>query len=275
MLCIHIHTKIHTHIHTHAHTHKYIYICIYVFYKICFNIQHCNATHIKDGTVHITEYKDMNKVTSYLYNCPNKNIINIHEEDERTNNINEIAYSLYVGLELSRNNISKVNYLNFIKLINLTYIDISHNNIKYIGTNVFKFNKKLQIIYLNNNRITIFDLNLSDLKSISLLSIDNNIIKTMKIDVFRHFLSRSNILNISANIITCDCSIYWIRQLEEITSNISTLSTDICTLAIHKQVSVHCFINKDTCNTSISATLCTQGKLFVYIYIYILIVILI
>ena len=144
----------------------------------------------------------------------------------------------------------------------LQSINVSNNNLTSIDFDLFKFNTKLKFITLAYNYIKDFNLNLTYLNVLKYLDIENNNIKTFQEHMLISYLNKEKTsIHIDNNNISCDCSMNWMRQSAFI-GKISITLKNKCTLNVHKNVRVRCFIYKDACgDTIINEKLCILGKL--------------
>ena len=195
----------------------------------------------------------------HRFYCAGRDIKYLHEEN--LTDMSSIVYSQYVELKLGKNLIETVNNKQFVTFKHIMSVDLSGNKLKVIDKNVFEFNEKLEHIDLSNNSISSFNLNLNNLKSLTQLLLHVNMITTLTEEVFHYYFSNKNILNIRSNLISCTCMMSWIRLLENINTTILTSSTDICKFPLHDNVSVACFIYKDTCDINIESKKCIPGNL--------------
>ena len=129
----------------------------------------------------------------------------------------------------------------------MTVINLSNNKLIVIEKDVFKYNKKLKHIDLSKNFITNFNLNLKYTEYLTNLILYNNKIKTLQENVFKSYLNNTNKLDIRHNLFSCNSSMNWIKLMENIITSIDISTKDKCTLSIHKDDTVLCFIYKDLC----------------------------
>ena len=135
----------------------------------------------------------------------------------------------------------------FIDLRELRYLHLENNNISTIGVGLFRYNIKLKEIYLSNNNIDKFDFKLRILKRLDTLDLDYNHLTTLNADVFEYFLDKENegnlskSLNVLNNLFTCDCSMTWIRHVDEFI-NFYYNYYHMCTSDISLRISLACFI---------------------------------
>ena len=213
-------------------------------------------------TEHANPLQGENEEQQYAFNCTNKytDITSLYNE-EHTEKSNTF-YNSYLHVILRHNNILKLNKNNFILFTNMEIIDLSYNNLTIINKDLFMYNTKLTAIKLSNNNIKDFHLNLTYLNVLNIISIKNNSIKTLQEYIFRSYLSKANRFDISYNNISCDCSMSWLRKLnkEYQPSHIEIADTDTCTLDIHNDVNVLCFIYETECNITINEKHCIIGK---------------
>ena len=110
---------------------------------------------------------------------------------------------------------------------------------------MFDHNPLLITIYLTNNKIHEFNLNLNIFLKLTYLYLDHNLLKVLDTSLFKGFLMKSTYLIIDYNKFTCDCDMYWLASMNgDITSILYT--NNICSSSKLNTTSLECFIKNKT-----------------------------
>ena len=125
---------------------------------------------------------------------------------------------------------------------------------------MFSKNTKLEEIYLSNNLISLFEIDLKSLINLNTLDLKNNVLTTLNKSIFEVvFVNTTKVkLSLNNNRFTCDCGMQWIRELENITNkNIQVSDRDKCQTI---NITIQCWFNisKDVCQ-SINIRICDKG----------------
>ena len=173
-------------------------------------------------------------------------------------------------LNLNLNYITKLHNEQFNTLLLLKNISLRSNIITEISSSVFSKNKNIEHIDLYDNKITIFNFNLGELKSLRILNLGYNKLNTLMEKLFKDFTVKDNtVVVIYKNRLKCDCSMLWVRQLDKSNIGINSSNYDICSAGMSRNISVSCFMllkSSDKCNGVIHEDQCNNGNICNYIY---------
>ncbi|KAK9870042.1 hypothetical protein WA026_006137 [Henosepilachna vigintioctopunctata] len=120
------------------------------------------------------------------------------------NHINDIQKLTFKGLDLreldlSHNYLIAIPFQVFHPMQNLTILDLSYNNIVKILDHFFKFNRYIEILHLNNNKLANFTSNaLADLQNLCILDISHNSLQFFSKGIFDS-LENLEYLNVAFN----------------------------------------------------------------------------
>ena len=184
------------------------------------------------------------------------NIINLNINAFSLHNCSQ-NFSNIEWLSLTDNKITELNKNIFIYLIKLKKNYLSHNKLKVIDSLLFNSNKKLTDIYLFNNLINAFNLDLNSLAYLKILDLKNNMLTTLQQSVFKNiFVNKTDfILSLQNNTFKCECNMNWITELDTIINIYIQISyKDVCQTY---NISIHCWFysNKHICQ-SINKRIC-------------------
>ena len=118
---------------------------------------------------------------------------------------------------MNNNSIRSIDLL-LIKLPSLKYLYMNYNFIIQIRNNTFKYNTKLEIIYLLNNKMKNFDLDLVKLKSQIMLFLSFNLLTMFGEQKFHIITGSNDITRIFipklCNDLHCNCAYNWRIDVE-------------------------------------------------------------
>ena len=206
-------------------------------------IQNCNKTDIINY-----ELNTFILPNRHSYTCSNMSI-NYLREDVFHSNPKDRKASILVVLDLSYNNISILHDDQFSYLLELQYISMTKNYLKLISSSLFSKNINIKYIKLDFNDIVSFEFRLDVLKSLYRLDLVGNKLSTLTEMVFRNYFVKhtnySRFLAISNNIFKCNCTMYWIRELHNITLQIQMNNIELCTANMSMNLPVYgCFMRQ-------------------------------
>ena len=205
--------------------------------------------------------------SSTRYKCENHNIIRLDQYSFAINN-KISSYNNLKDLILNDNTLKKVHSKQFIDLTELSYINLKHNRLKVMGSDIFKYNTKLTNIDISYNQIESFNVVIDDLPSLRILRMEHNRVKTLKEHIFKEYIygneSKRNTLDIEHNKLDCGCSMYWILEIYQKGYRIKAKMSIVgmCQGPLNPRVSLGCFyLNRDIpmpCD-KINRTYCIYG----------------
>ena len=132
----------------------------------------------------------------------------------------KITYSQFEFMHLNNNYITELHEDLFISLPNIKTIDLRINLIKSISYNLFINNTKLEEIFLNNNKIKIFIVELAHILYLRYLFLNENPIEALHEGTLKYFFIRTTngtkmmTVDFITNA-TCDCNANWIRRIKK------------------------------------------------------------
>ena len=197
--------------------------------------------------------------------------MNLHEKSYHLNPSDRRASQLK-RVNLDSNHLTIIHDYQFSHLLELQYISIKNNYLKLISSSLFSKNINIKYIELDFNDIVSFEFRLDVLKSLLSLSLVHNKLSTLTDIVFRNYFVKhtnySRNLTISNNIFKCNCTMYWIRELHNITLQIQMNNIELCTANMSMNLPVSCFMRQlmDVKCEQFKRDQCFKGKLFNYIY---------
>ncbi|KAF7634264.1 hypothetical protein Mgra_00006342, partial [Meloidogyne graminicola] len=149
-------------------------------------------------------HENKNKFNSVILNCSNSSLINIPWP---------LPYNTE-ELILDNNRIEFIKFENFNGLKQLRKLDISHNLIENIPSNVFSSLKKLNSLLLSNNRIRCLSEGAFDgLEQLRVLSLQSNLISYLPESAFSKFVIETqqtlSHISLGDNPLLCDCGMNW------------------------------------------------------------------
>ena len=154
----------------------------------------------------------------YVFRCNNAAILIVNMCSFRHDNCTnyDIKYPRLELIHLNNNAISYLHEDTFISVPNVEYISLNHNNLTSIPYLLFSNNHKLKSLDLNEIKIKIFIIELSNLLHLNILYLAGNPIETFHEGTLKTFFMHNTNVDkyISFNNLTenlkCYCNIAWL-----------------------------------------------------------------
>lgn len=140
-------------------------------------------------------------------------------------------------IDLSRNNLNHVS-VDLRRCYGLKYLNLSHNQLTRVTSNLFCNKNYLQKLILNSNQIKYLEFNsFKDLISLEILDLSGNIIEVLHEDVFRS-LNKLRILHLNNNkLSSIDSNIFKrLSNLKQILLNFNNFTSERLELVLEKSV---------------------------------------
>lgn len=219
-----------------------VYILVVISNSVVLCINTCAPCKCEDNKHVNCKIKAINTVVKHVPRNITDNIESIDFQGQPVNNISGYFFSTNSTASLQKVtfrscNISVIHMDTFLKLANLTYLDLSGNKITTLHIHTFKESKQLMILYLTKNNIRKIENGLfQNLESLMKLDIGYNKLERIERHAFVHNealqyldLRGNNLTELDGNIIKelvslktfyhhgnpwiCDCSLNRLREI--------------------------------------------------------------
>lgn len=211
------------------------------------NISNINAA-IKNPSSLITVDFSANKITN-LKNFMFKNFTSLQVMNLSHNEIDDLPRNVFENqnlliLRLSHNSLHAIPFQVFAPMQGLRVLDLSHNHIVTILDHFFKFNKYIEELLLNDNKIVKLTSNaLADLTVLRRLDLSNNSLESVSKGLFDALnqlqylnLASNPILNVASGTFRGLTSLQWIdmssNRLKQLTFGLFHFSPDVKSLTL-------------------------------------------